>query len=146
FQIIGHCFYEHSAQSAIDHTMVVTVRKEHLASDTYIFSLIGLDHGRHLSDGTEGQYTYLRLVDYGRAEHATEGSHIGHGIGSVLYFVWFQLVVPGPIGQVIDCFCHTDEVQLVRIFDHGHDKVSIGQGSSHSQIDVFLFDDLVTVQ
>src|SRR5690606_4167315 len=72
-EIIGHGLDEHPAQGPVHHPVVVTVGQEHFASYADILPLIGLNDRGHFTNGPQGQYAHLGLVDDRGAENTSKG-------------------------------------------------------------------------
>src|SRR5690606_6699031 len=107
-----------SAQSAINHTMVVGEGEVHHVPDPDHVALIGFDDGRLLRDGTNSQYRNLWLIDDGRAHDIAERADVGEGKCAVLSIIGSQFVVAGAVGQVVNRFAKPDQAKLVGIFDN----------------------------
>ena len=103
------------------------------------------DDHRLFPDGPDTQYGDLWLIDDGSACEAVEGAEVGHCKGASLDLVRQQAALPGPVGQVVHVFYYPQQVFLIRIADHGHDQVAVGQGSCHPDIDLFSVDDIHSV-
>lgn len=140
FEVISYAAYEGSAEQPIYYAVVVGHGEEHHLSDSDDVAVFRFDDGRFFSDSAYGHDSYLGLVNDGRAHDITEGSDVGEGEGATLNFVWFELVDSGAVGEVVDGFGQAGEVELVGVFNYGHDEVAGRQGCGHSDINFFFYD------
>src|SRR5215210_2383469 len=79
-------------------------------------------HDGTLDDGFRREYRRLRVIDYGRRDHTTEGAGVVDGEGAARDVFGTELAVAGAPHEVVDLAGEPDEVQLVSVGDDGHDE------------------------
>ena len=96
---------------------------------------------RLFADSSGGHDSYLGLIDDRRTHHVAESTYIGQRESTPLNFIRLELILTCPVGQFVDGFGQSQQVEAVSILDDRHNEVARGQCRCHSYVDIqFAYD------
>src|SRR3712207_1772173 len=79
-------------------------------------------HDGTLDDGFRREDRRLRVIDNGRRDHTTEGARVVDGEGAARDVFGAESSVAGAPHEVVDLTGESEDVQLVGVWDDGHDE------------------------
>src|SRR5438270_5122820 len=91
------------------------------------------------------QYSNLRLVDNWGSHKASKCTYIGKSKCTLRNIFRFQFAIPGTVGQAVNLLCQANQIQLICIPDYRNYQITGRQGSGHTNIDVFFYNNIISI-